>query len=321
MVNVLAQRASEEVFELAESPVWNPDTERVLWVDIPTGRLHSGTVRGTAIVDTEALELGEPITSASLARDGGVLISAQRRLIAIDIAGSVHTGPDILPSHRRNRMNDGACDSAGRFLVGTLSLDGEKFAEELLQVEPHGLVTSMRTGIGLSNGIAWSPDGTQLYHVDTLARTMWAADYDAATGIATRWSALFTVEGGSPDGLAVDVEGMLWVAIWGAGEVRRYDIAGTVHTTISVDAPHTSSVVFVGQDLNRVLITTARSELSKSTLAAGSQSGALFLANPGVRGVPTGRWGGNTRDPDWGTPPRGPNTESQNTPIRTDEPT
>lgn len=305
VIRILAQRASESVFELAESPVWDPDAERVLWVDIPTGRLHSGalgsvTPGDSTIIDTNAQEIGEPITAVCLARDGGVLVSAQRRLIAIDGAGAVHRGPDILPPGRHNRMNDGACDSFGRYLVGTLSLDDESYHEELLRVEPHGAVSAMRSGIGLSNGIAWSPDGARLYHVDTLARTVWAADYDAATGSATQWAALFTVDGGSPDGVAVDADGMLWVAIWGAGEVRRYDIAGKIHTIISVAAPHTSSVAFVGRKLDRLLITTATSELSESELSRSPDSGALFLADPGVIGVPAGRWAGSTLDPRWG---------------------
>ncbi|MBN9150964.1 MAG: SMP-30/gluconolactonase/LRE family protein [Micrococcales bacterium] len=300
MVDAIALRASETVFELAESPLWNPDSHRVLWVDIPTGRVHSGTLRDSTIVDTRSVELGEPITAACLARDGGLLVSTQRRLVAIDGAGDRHLGPDILPAHRRNRMNDGACDSAGRYLVGTLSLDGEKFAEELLQVEPDGTVTAMRSGIGLSNGIAWSPDGARLYHVDTMAHTVWVAEYDVASGVASEWSELFVVDGEYPDGLAVDVEGMLWVAMWGAGQVRRYDTAGRIHTTVRVDAPHTSSVAFVGPDLDRLLITTATSELSKSERDATPDSGAIFIADPGVKGMPANRWGGSTSNPHWG---------------------
>ncbi len=305
MKSLNAIRASDSVYELAESPVWNSRTGRVIWVDIPAGRLHSGALRGSKFVDTDATDLGGMVSAVALARDGGLLVAAQRGLIVIGPAGDVHTGPDILPPDRGNRMNDGACDASGRYLVGTLSLDGREFSEELLQVEPHGAISVLRTGIGLSNGIAFSPNGTQLYHVDTLRRTVWVADYDSATGAATQWSRLFTVDDGSPDGLAVDEEGMLWLAIWGAGQVRQYDTSGNVHAIISVDAPHTSSVAFVGADLDQLVITTARAELTDAELATFPDSGAIFLADPGARGLSRSRWAGSTTAPEWDTPMRG----------------
>lgn len=306
MTVILAQRASKSVYELAECPTWNPDAGRILWVDIPAGRLHSGTISHSGIVDTDVVDFGVPITSVSLARDGGMLVTGERALMTIDSAGTVRRSADIVAPSRGSRMNDGACDAAGRLLVGTLAVDGEK-NEQLLQVSTNGTVSVMRNRLGLSNGIAWSPDDRTLYHVDSTARIVWAADYEVATGTANSWRAAFTVDGGLPDGIAVDIEGMLWVAVWGAGQVRRYDVAGTVLSVVNVAAPHTSSVAFAGPKLDRLVITSARSELTPSALARNPDSGALFLADPGVSGVPVGRWGGNTIDPPW-------------TKIRTDAP-
>lgn len=299
MVSIVAQRASDSVFELAESPLWNPDTQRVLWVDIPSGQLHSGSLHDSTITDTERVSFGAPITSVSLSSDGGLLVSGQRELMTVDDGGTVRRSPDLLPSVRRNRMNDGACDAQGRLLIGTLALDDSEYQEELLQVAPHGSISNMRSHIGLSNGIAWSPDGGELYHVDSIARKVWAAHYDAATGAATQWRSLFTVDGGLPDGIAVDAEGMLWVAVWGAGEVRRYDVKGNALSTVRVAAPHTSSVAFAGRMLDQLVITTARSELTRAELSLNPDSGAIFLADPGVSGIPVFRWGGSTRDPQW----------------------
>lgn len=316
MKTLSARRVSNAVYELAESPVWDPASGRILWVDIPAGTIHSAALESrpetsAALVDTTATVIGDLVTAITIARDGGLLVAGRRGLLTLDPSGAVHTGPDILPAHRDNRLNDGACDPSGRYLIGTLSLDGVRSAEELLQIEPSGEVSVLRTGIALSNGIGFSPNGTRVYHVDTLDQTVWAAQYDSATGKATGWEKLFTVDGGYPDGLAVDEEGLLWLAIWGGGQVRRYDTRGAIHAVITVDAPHTSSVAFVGENLERLVITTARAELTEETLRRAPDSGAIFLADPGVRGLPPATWVGSTRSPRWGAPERHNQTAPQ----------
>ena len=100
----------------------------------------------------------------------------------------------------------------------------------------------------------------------------------------------FTVEGGKPDGMAVDVEGHLWIAVWGAGQVRRYHPDGEAVAVIEVPAPHTSSVAFVGPGRDLLLITTAQDELTDAQLADWPESGRLFLADPGITGLPTTAW-------------------------------
>lgn len=300
MKSFTAHRASGSVFELAESPLWNPETGRALWVDIPAGRLYSGRLQESRLVDIDETDLGGLVAAVAIARDGGLLVAAKRGLAVIDPTGAAQYGPDILPTGRDNRMNDGACDATGRYLVGTLALDDSEFREELLRIEPNGAVSVMRTGIGLSNGIAFSRSGKQIYHVDTVARTLWVADYDDATGRASHWTILFTVGDGLPDGLAIDEEGMMWLAIWGAGQVRRYDAQGEVHAVIHVDAPHTSSIAFVGPDLDQLIITTARADLTDAELSQSPDSGAIFLADPGIKGIPRAQWAGSTIAPQWG---------------------
>jgi sugar lactone lactonase YvrE len=144
--------------------------------------------------------------------------------------------------------------------------------------------------LGLSNGVAWSPDGDVLYTVDTTAKTVWSRPYDTASGRWGEREAAFGVSDGSPDGLCVDAEANLWVAVWGRGEVRRYSPRGDLLAVVRVPAPHTSSMAFVGSDRDRLLITTARDDLSPGDLAAYPDSGRLFLADVETTGLPTHRW-------------------------------
>lgn len=121
----------------------------------------------------------------------------------------------------------------------------------------------------------------------------------ARTGAVTSWRILFEIDDGMPDGMTVDEDGLLWIAIWGRGQVRRYDTSGNLLMTITVDAPYTSCIAFVGTDLDSLAITTAQEECPEGQRTRVSSSGALFLARPGVRGLPDSRWAGNTATPAW----------------------
>lgn len=294
-----AKRATTSTYELAESPVWDTDGGVLHWVDIPVGAVMHGHLRGDKIIETGRTLLTGTVGAVALARDGGLLVAAERGLATIDPLGTIHRGPPLLPNGRDSRLNDGVCDPAGRFLVGSLAR-GDRVADEvLLQVEPSGSVRVLRSDVELSNGIVWSPSGDTIYHVDTSPGIVWTADYDVGTGHVGSWRVLFKVDDGLPDGMTVDEDGLLWIAIWGRGQVRRYDPTGVLHAVVSVDAPQTSCVTFVGSNLDTLAITTARDELSSDELARYPSSGALFLVRTGVRGLPEHHWSGDTSAPAW----------------------
>jgi len=196
----------------------------------------------------------------------------------------------VVPAEKDSRLNDGACDPAGRFLVGSLSLGAREREECLYQFGQDGSVAIVDDDLTLSNGLAWSPDGSVLYSVDTTPGVVWQRPYDVATGSAGARSAVVRLGDGSPDGLCVDTAGNLWVAIWGAGEVRCYSPAGDRLATVTVPAPHTSSVAFVGSARDILLITTARDGLSSVQLDVFPLSGHLFIAHVDATGVPTTPW-------------------------------
>jgi len=284
MTEFTARRATAETFQLAEGPVWDAERGRLLWVDILAGSVLTGRLDGGAISVTGRREFGEPVGAVLPTDDGRLAVVGRERILFAAEAGAVDPGPVVVPRGARSRTNDAAVDPAGRLLVGTHPLDDGQGPEVLVQLDGSA-VRTLDDDLRLSNGLCWSPDGGTLYSVDTLTSTVWARDYDAATG-ATGPRRTHLSPGGMPDGMCADADGLLWIAFWGEGLVRRFDGTGAVVDTVVVDAPHTSSVAFAGDDLETLVITTAREGLDARSLAAAPASGALFTVEVGVRGLP-----------------------------------
>ncbi|MGV9863481.1 SMP-30/gluconolactonase/LRE family protein [Rhodococcus koreensis] len=284
-----AHIASDEAFQLAEGPVWDEVGQRVLWVDIPAGNVHIGTLWDYGVAVTETHHVDETVGAVTTTKTGDLLVAGHQVLHRLTPTGDLTEVRRLIPAGQRRRFNDGACDPSGRFLIGTLTL-GEPGHETLYQVDPVEGVSIIDDDLALSNGIAWSPDGTTLYTVDTTPGTIWARPYDPHTGQWGQREVAFQITDGSPDGICVDTDGNLWVAVWGQGEIRCLSPNGTLTAVVHVAAPHTSSVAFVGPDRSRLLITTAKDDLSDRELAENPGSGHLFLADVDAHGVPTSSW-------------------------------
>lgn len=283
-----ATSATERAFRLAEGPVWDAALQRLFWVDILAGLVLEGSL-GDGRIDVVRTHRFEGMVGAvAVGPDGALLVAGQEQLVVVRPDGTRHGGPRILPPGRRRRLNDGGTDPAGRFLVGSLSLDGSSTTEVLVRWEADGRLTELDGDLTLSNGLAWSTDGRLMYSVDTMRRTVFVRDYgpDAPRRVHLR------IDGGVPDGIAVDAADHLWVAVWGAGEVRRYAPDGALVERISVSAPNTSSVAFAGPDLRTLVITTASAELSPERLRRHPYSGRLFTARVDVPGFPVTPWAG-----------------------------
>jgi sugar lactone lactonase YvrE len=287
--------ATEESFDLAEGPVWDPMRHAVLWVDIRSGTVLMGTLRddGTIRIDDRVAFPGM-VGAVAVSADGGWIVAGERALITRSPDGVIETGPVVLAADSGRRLNDGKPDPEGRFVVGTLKLDEtETHQERLVVIQPDGRLDDLDDDLGLSNGLAWSPDGSTLYSIDTIPRLIYARDYDRRSGRAGPRHVLVVLdEGANPDGMCVDVDGYLWVAIWGGGEVRRYSPAGVFDRSIQVPAPHTSCVTFAGRTLSTMVITTATKGLSAEQLAAFPLSGRLFTVDAGVTGAAPLLWSG-----------------------------
>jgi sugar lactone lactonase YvrE len=301
MIKYLATPASTDTYVLAEGPVWDAARERVLWVDINGRQVLTGHLQGAEIIEDQRLSFSETIGAVVCSAVGELLVAGSRGLFsvppdAVHAEGTVATvpGPTLIPPGKNSRLNDGGCDPAGRFLVGSIALDDRQDDEQLLRVEDTGQITVIDDHLGLSNGLAWSPDGTWFYSIDTTQRLIWIRSYDSASGHYGERREFLKITDGNPDGMCVDAEGNLWVAVWGACAVRCFSPDAEHLATVEVSAPNTSSVAFVGPDLDTLLITTASEQLSQAQLDQYPDSGKLFTATVGATGLPVPYWSGTS---------------------------
>jgi sugar lactone lactonase YvrE len=292
-----ATPATTERFRLGEGPVWDAPRDRLLWVDIEGGAVLVGVLDGGAVTVTERIGFDTMVGAVAVAEDGTLLVAAQERLVIRHPDGTREDGPRVVPAGEPRRLNDGGTDPAGRFLVGTLSLGAPSEREVLVRLEADGRLTVLDDDLALSNGLAWSTDGRRMFSVDTLRRTVSVRDYDPESGAVGPRRVHLRLEGGFPDGIAMDAADHLWVAVWGGGEVRRYTPEGTVAERVATGAPNTSSVAFAGDDLGVLVITTATSELGDDQLRAHPGSGRLFTARADVPGLPVAPWQGPAGPP------------------------
>ena len=293
MKSYRAAVASQPAYGLGEGLFWDSARGRVLWVDVNAGAVHTGALVDDYIVAGQGVSFAGTVGAVVPSVRGELLVAGSKALHSVAIDGTVTTGPLLLPADKASRLNDGACDPAGRFLVGSLPLPGGRPNEEsLLRLEATGTVTLIDDDLNLSNGLAWSPDGRTFYSIDTIPGVVWARSYDPETGHCGTREPFLKMTSGFPDGMCVDRAGNLWVAVWSGGEVRSYSPTGEQLAAVEVAAPNVTSVAFVGADLDVLLITTAFEELTPSQHAQYPDSGRLFTCRVGATGTPVTLWAG-----------------------------
>lgn len=283
--------ANPIVCQLGEGPVWDPIRQYLLWIDVARKIVHIGAVKASGHVEQLRQEsFLDAIGAVAVAHDGHWLVAGSTHVFRHPAAARDKGLPMVIGPEPR-RMNDGKPDPAGRFVVGTLALTGQSHSEVLMRIDDHR-VTVIDSDLTLSNGLAWSSDGTVMYSVDTLRRRIYARRYDAESGAVGRRRAIVELEDGLPDGICLDEEEYLWVAVWGTGAVHRYSPQGRLDHIIRVPAPHVTSVAFAGPELDILAITTATQGLTEAQLRSYPLSGQLFTTRPGVRGARVALWNG-----------------------------
>lgn len=313
--------ATAEAFRLAEGPVWDADRGRLLWVDIPAGLVCEGTLSdaGQVVRIDRRQRLPGTVGAVAPTADGGLLLATQEHLQVVAADGTRTDGPRIVPRGRSWRCNDGGTDPGGRFLVGTLALAGPTAGQILVRLEPDGRLTVLDDDLELSNGLAWSSDGQTMYSVDSLRRTVFARSYDPHGESVGPRRIHLTLDDGLPDGITVDAQDHLWVAVWGAGHVRRYAPDGRLVERVPVPAPHPTSVALAGAELRTLVISTAAGELSPDQLTTYPEAGRLFTVRVDVPGLPTVPWSGAPIDSEkpWTEPTfaAGPPTDGSSTHV------
>jgi sugar lactone lactonase YvrE len=269
--------------ELGESPAWDAATERLLWADISAGVVHRyDPATGT----DERFDVGRAIGAVVPAADGRMAVAASGGFSALDADGS---GEQRLAAidvdDARTIMNDGKCDPAGRFWAGTKDVEGVRPLGSLYRLDADRTVTRMLSGVVISNGLGWSPDGTTMYYIDSARYAVDAFEFDVGTGSASHRRCLAELPRawGLPDGMTVDEEGFLWIAFWTGSALRRLTPEGRLVATVELPVSLVTSCAF-GGDGSDLYVTSARIGLSPARLRDEPLAGGLFRLSPGVRG-------------------------------------
>ncbi|MEW2255123.1 SMP-30/gluconolactonase/LRE family protein [Streptomyces sp. NPDC047869] len=264
--------------ELGEGPAWDPATGRLLWVDVLGMRVHTyDPSTGRRTVRTTEQHVG----AAKPRAGGGLVLNLRDGVALLDPDGALrwlHREP--VPGRR---ANDAAVAPDGSLWAGTMRYDEAAGGGTLSRLTGDGDVRTVLPEVTISNGLGWSPDGRLLYYADTPTRRVDVFDHDAEGAVRGRRPLVEIEEGaGFPDGLTVDADGCVWVALWGGGAVRRYTPGGELDLVVEVPAPLTTACAFGGADLSDLYITTARVGLEAPHPVSGS-----VLVVPGAgRGVP-----------------------------------
>ncbi len=276
---------------LGEGALWDAGLGRLLWVDIVGHRVFS---LDPATGERTEHDVGDDVGTVVVTRNGRLLVALRDRIACLDPAtGALETVVSVEADRPDTRCNDGKCDPAGRFWVGTL-VEGAARGTAALYCLDEALDLRRRLdGVTISNGLAWSGDARRLYYIDTPQQRVDEIAFDLATGqLGARRVALEIPSAlGSPDGMTIDAEDQLWIALWGGGAILRADPRqGRITERIAIPASNVTSCAFGGERLDQLYVTTARAGRSDAELAHEPLAGALFRVEVGARGVAAARF-------------------------------
>lgn len=278
-----AERLTAPVTWHGEGPFWDRVGQRMLVVDMLAG----------AVVDLASLErtarydVGSRVAAVIRRRaGGGFIVATEHGFSLFDEAFSLERQlPDVL-ADAGVRLNEGGCDPQGRFYCGSMAYDATPGAGSVCRLEADGSASVAFGGVTISNGLQWSGDGSLAYYVDTPTRRIDVFDFDSSDGSfhgRRPFAEMDDDVAGLPDGMAIDAEGGLWVALWGGGAVHRYDPDGRLTEVVEVPGvSHTSAAAFGGPALDTLYITSSRQHLP---VGAEPAAGSVFVLQPGVRGA------------------------------------
>ncbi|GAA3742416.1 sugar lactone lactonase YvrE [Spinactinospora alkalitolerans] len=282
------EQVTPPVADHGEGPVWCADEGRLRWVDMLAGDVLALDPGSGEIERTHVAE----VAAALRPRIGGGFVVAVERGFALWEPGEPR--PRLLPEVWADpsvRMNEGGCDPRGRFYCGSMAYDAAPGRGALHRLDPDGTVTTVLEGVTISNGLAWTPDGRRAYYVDTPTRRVDVFGVDPGTGDLVGREPVVEVPAGSgsPDGLCLDAEGGIWVALWDGAAVHRYTAEGVLDEVVELPVPRPTACAFGGPGLRDLYVTTSGLDLDP---ARHPEAGAVFRLRPGVRGTPVLPFGG-----------------------------
>ena len=273
---------------LGEGPVWDAETKTICWVDILKGAIHQFT---PATNQYSIIPVNDMVGAVAVCTNGNFIAALKNGLAIVKRdSGEIRMlhHPEVhLPD---NRFNDGKCDPAGRFWIGTMEISEAPGCGSVYVIEKDLSCSRKIEGVSVSNGMAWSPDHGTFYYIDSPTRTVVAYDYDIATGAITNKRTVINIpqQEGFPDGMTIDRDGMLWIGHWDGWQVARWDpFTGKKLLSISMPASRITSCMFGGNDLQDLYVTSARVGLTEQQLAEQPLAGSLFIIEHfGFKGMP-----------------------------------
>ncbi len=276
--------------DVGEGPIWDPETGTLLWVDITGSAVHRFD---PSTGEDDCVDVGIDVGAVAVRASGGLVMAATDGFRSLAADGSQTVLAEVEADDPSMRMNDGKCDRHGRFWAGTMAYDEAAPAGlgKLYRLDPDLSVRAMVDGVSISNGIDWSPDDRLMYYIDSPTRQVDVFDFDLDDGAITNRRTLIQVDAslGFPDGMTVDANGDLWVAVWGGSRVVHYAPDGSERGVVRFPVSQTSSCAFGGADARDLYVTSAARGISKD---AEPEAGSLFRARPGAMGqAPNSFWG------------------------------
>ncbi len=272
---------------LGEGPTWIEHENALYWVDIVSKDLHRLSLTDGA---RKSWHFEEQVTSIAARQQGGFICSIRDGFGFIDLAAD-KIEPIVMPESdiAGNRFNDGKLDAQGRYWAGSMD-EGEKLDTGILyRLDADLSLHKMDDNYCITNGPAFSPDGTVMYHNETAKKIVYAYDCDANGAISNKrvFTELTHDDEGYPDGMTIDSEGCLWLCHFDGARITRYSPQGEILQVINMPVPNITSCTFAGPGLDTLYITTARYLLSEEKIQQTPLAGSLFSCKPGVTGLAT----------------------------------
>lgn len=273
-----------------EGPVWDARTKKVLWVDILDGAIYSTHFNTHA---TSSVRVPTLVGAAAPRSEGGYVLAVTEGFATATEDGAFSVDAAIL--RIGERMNDAKCDPRGRFWAGSTDVGFARRGGALWVLDQEWRPQRVSEGLTLPNGMGWSPDASTFYLVDTIERTITAFDYDVDDGTMADGRVIIAfpdASEGVPDGMCVDQDGNLWIAMWGGARILRFHPDGTRIATIPVPVEQPSSCAFVGPRLDNLWLTSARDGLDRDATDTRPDGSILRIETLGVAGQPTTTFAG-----------------------------
>ena len=272
---------------LGEGPVWREETQDLVWVDIESARV---CCFNPATGENETWEVGEKPGLAVPTQRGDLILGTSVGFVRLDLASGV-LSPIIDPEQDlpNNRFNDGKVDPEGRLWAGTMGMDESPNVGSFYRLNRNLSVDKLFDRVSISNGLAWTFDQEAFYYIDSPTRRVDVFNCDMAAGtVSNRQTAFELPDGmGYPDGMCIDNEGMLWVALWQGWCVARFAPDGTLLAKVEVPVECVTSCCFGGENWDELYITTSSRDLDEAGRAAQPLAGGVFRCRTGIGGPPT----------------------------------